>query len=205
MVTRTDKQRAPIGRPREFDAEAALEKAMLFFWEHGYEGASLAGLTKAMGISTTSMYAAFGNKEELFRKALQRYSEKPDSYLERGLLEPTAFGVASVVLNGVVRSTTQPEQPHGCLGVHSALVTGAGATSIRELLVEWRTDFYERLNERFQRAADEGDLPEGADPAVLARYLATLVGGIAVQAAGGVAREDLQVMADAALRTWPPR
>ena len=67
------------GRPRSFDVDAVTERALGAFWEHGYEGASLATLTDAMGISTTSMYAAFGNKEELFRKALERYSEGPSA------------------------------------------------------------------------------------------------------------------------------
>src|SRR3954452_1519312 len=98
-------QKAPIGRPRGFDADEALERAMMVFWEQGYEGASLTDLTRAMGISTTSMYAAFGNKEELFRKALQRYTEGPSAYLARALDEPTAIGVATAILAGVVRAT----------------------------------------------------------------------------------------------------
>ncbi|GAB6896957.1 TetR/AcrR family transcriptional regulator [Kineosporia succinea] len=204
MATRKDTRQTAIGRPRAFDTDAALEKAMVFFWAHGYEGASLSGLTRAMGISTTSMYAAFGNKEELFRKALQRYSEHPDSYLEQGLDQPTALEVATAMLNGVVRGTTRPDMPSGCLGVQSALVTGEGATGVRDLLVQWRTGIYDRLRERFERAVAEGDLPPGTDPGVPARYLATLVAGVAVQAAGGVPREDLQAMVDAALLSWPP-
>ncbi|MCP2263929.1 transcriptional regulator, TetR family [Promicromonospora thailandica] len=192
-----------VGRPRAFDPDEALEKAMIFFWQHGYEGASLAGLTKAMGISTTSMYATFGNKEQLFRKALRRYDDHPEGYLEPALREPTARGVATVLLNGAVNGTTRPDMPHGCLGVQSALVTSDGATQIRELLNERRRDIDARLRERFDRAADEGDLPAGTTPAVLTRLLSTAMSGIAVQAAGGVSREELQAMADAVLRAWP--
>ena len=118
------RQRRPTGRPRGFDADEALERAMLVFWEQGYEGASLAGLTGAMGISTTSMYAAFGNKEELFRKALERYTEGPSAYLDQALEEPTALGVATAILAGTVRTTTRPARPHGCLGVQGALAAG---------------------------------------------------------------------------------
>ncbi|ROO87084.1 TetR family transcriptional regulator [Actinocorallia herbida] len=197
------KQSGIIGRPRGFDADEALERAMLVFWEHGYEGASLAGLTGAMGISTTSMYAAFGNKEELFRKVLERYTEGPSAYLARALEEPTALGVATGILAGTVRTTTRPAHPHGCLGVQSALATGDSGDAVRDLLAAWRNDGCSRVRERFQRAVDEGELPPGTDPGLLARYVTTLAFGIAVQAASGVGRDELQEMADAALRTWP--
>ncbi|MFE2500204.1 TetR/AcrR family transcriptional regulator [Streptomyces scopuliridis] len=197
------KQSGPIGRPRGFDAEEALERAMLVFWEHGYEGASLANLTNAMGISTTSMYAAFGNKEELFRKALERYTEGPSAYLTRALEEPTALGVATAILAGTVRTTTRPAHPHGCLGVQGALTASDSGQEVRDLLVAWRNNGYSCIRERFQRAVNDGDLPPGTNPGLLARYVTTLAFGIAVQAASGVGRDELQAMADAALRNWP--
>jgi AcrR family transcriptional regulator len=176
---------------------------MLVFWEHGYEGASLATLTGAMGISTTSMYAAFGNKEELFRKALERYTEGPSAYLTRALEEPTALGVATALLAGTVQTTTRPAHPHGCMGVQGALASGDSGRGARDLLVAWRNNGCSRVRERFQRAVDDGELPPGANPELLARYVTTLAFGIAVQAASGVGRDELQEMADAALRTWP--
>jgi AcrR family transcriptional regulator len=198
----TGKRRA-AGRPRGFDPDAALERALLVFWEHGYEGASLATLTEAMGISTTSMYATFGNKEELFRKALERYTEGPSAYVARALEEPTAFDVATAIIAGTIRTTTRPAGPHGCLGVQGALATGDAGRGARDLLVDWRDDGYSTLRDRFGQAVDDGDLPPEADPAVLARYLTALAYGIAVQAASGVGRAELQEMADAALRAWP--
>ncbi|MFD5319894.1 TetR/AcrR family transcriptional regulator [Streptomyces sp. NPDC127098] len=197
------KQSGPIGRPRGFDADEALDRAVLVFWEHGYEGASLACLTKAMGISTTSMYAAFGNKEELFRKALERYTEGPGGYLARALEKPTALDVATAILAGAVRSTTRPTRPQGCMGVQSALTTSDSGREVRDHLVAWRNDSHSRVRERFQRAVDDGDLPPETDPGLLARYVTTLAFGIAVQAASGVGRDELQEMADAALHTWP--
>ncbi|MFG1686013.1 TetR/AcrR family transcriptional regulator [Nonomuraea sp. NPDC049269] len=197
------KQSGPIGRPRKFDADEALERAVLTFWEHGYEGASTAHLADAMGISTTSMYAAFGNKEELFRKALERYTEGPSAYLAEALEEPTALGVATAILAGTVRTTTRPAQPHGCLGVQGALAASDSGREVRDLLVAWRNDSYSCVRERFQRAVDDGDLPPETDPGLLARYVTTLAFGIAVQAASGVGRDELQEMADAALRNWP--
>ncbi|MGY2039392.1 TetR/AcrR family transcriptional regulator [Nocardia gipuzkoensis] len=197
-------QRRRTGRPRGFDADEALERALLVFWEQGYEGASLATLTDAMGISTTSMYSTFGNKEELFRKALERYTEGPSAYLVRALEEPTALGVAAAILAGTVRTTTRPANPHGCLGVQGALATSDSGRGVRDLLVAWRADGHSRVRERFQRAVDDGDLPADADPALLARYVTTVAYGIAVQAASGVERDELQEIADAALRAWPP-
>ncbi|MFH8462631.1 TetR/AcrR family transcriptional regulator [Streptomyces sp. NPDC017991] len=179
-------------------------RAMLVFWRHGYEGASTANLTNAMGISTTSMYAAFGNKEKLFRKALERYTEGPSAYMARALEEPTALGTATAILAGTVRTTTRPANPHGCLGVQSALTVSDSAEEVRDLLVAWRNDGHSCLRERFQRAVDEGDLPADTDPGLLARYLTTFGYGIAVQAASGVGRDELQKTADAALRNWPP-
>jgi AcrR family transcriptional regulator len=198
------KQRRPTGRPRGFDADEALERAMLVFWEHGYEGASLAGLTGAMGISTTSMYATFGNKEELFRRALERYTEVPSAYLLRALEEPTALRVATAILTGTVRTTTRPAHPHGCLGVQGALATSDSGREVRDLLAAWRNNGCACIRERFQRAVDDGDLPPESNPALLARYVTTLTFGIAVQAASGVGRDELQEMADAALLNWPP-
>ncbi|MFJ8007326.1 TetR/AcrR family transcriptional regulator [Streptomyces fagopyri] len=198
------KQNGPIGRPRGFDAAEALERAMLVFWEHGYEGASLARLTNAMGISTTSMYAAFGNKEALFRKALERYTEGPSAYLDRALEEPTALGVAAAILAGTIRTTTLASHPQGCMGVQSALAVGDSGQQVRDLLVAWRDNGYASVRERFQRAVEDGDLPAETDPGLLARYVITLAHGIAVQAASGVCRDELQAMTDAALRTWPP-
>ncbi|WP_055611841.1 TetR/AcrR family transcriptional regulator [Streptomyces phaeochromogenes] len=200
MATR---QKAPIGRPRGFDADAALEQAMRVFWEQGYEGAGLTDLTNAMGITRTSMYAAFGNKEDLFRKALERYTEGPASYGARAMREPTARQVATAFLAGSVRATTSPGCPAGCLGVQGSLAAGDAGRSARDALVVWRNEHVALLRDRFQQAVDEGDLSRDADPGALARYLMTVANGIAVQAAGGTTRDELQLVADMALRSWP--
>ncbi|MFF8592333.1 TetR/AcrR family transcriptional regulator [Streptomyces sp. NPDC015220] len=197
-------RQARIGRPRGFDADEALEQAMRVFWEKGYEGAGLTDLTGAMGITRTSMYAAFGNKEDLFRKALERYTEGPASYAARALEEPTARQVATAFLDGSVRATTRPDRPTGCLGVQASLAAGDTAAHARDALIAWRNEGTARLRERFRRAVTEGDLPPGTDPGQLARYLMTVANGIAVQAASGATREDLRQVADMALRSWPP-
>jgi AcrR family transcriptional regulator len=197
------RQAGAVGRPRGFDVEEALERAVLVFWEHGYEGATLSTLTAAMGISTTSMYAAFGNKEELFAKALDRYTEGPGAYLIRALKQPTALGVATEILDGTVRSTTRADRPHGCLGVQAGLATSSSGDTVRDTLTAWRTNGCASVGQRLRRAAEEEDLPSHTDPDLLARYLTTLSFGIAVQAASGVGRDELQELADAALQNWP--
>jgi AcrR family transcriptional regulator len=111
----------PAGRPRAFDVDKALDSALELFWTHGYEGTSLAMLTEAMGINVPSLYAAFGNKETLFRKALERYLATPASYMAGALREPTARAVAEKVLSGSIELVTHPNNPGGCLLVQGAM------------------------------------------------------------------------------------
>jgi AcrR family transcriptional regulator len=193
------------GRPREFDTDQALDTALGVFWRKGYEGASLQDLTEAMGINRPSLYAAFGNKEELFRRVLARYVEGPAACVLRALEEPTARAAAELLLSAAVDVVTNPLNPHGCLLVQGALVCGESAESIRRELVAHRVAGESAIRERFERALAEGDLPADADPADLARYVVTVLRGMAVQAAGGATREELHRVVEMALRAWPTR
>lgn len=194
----------PAGRPRVFDVEQALERALELFWRHGYEGTSLAMLTGAMGINTPSLYAAFGNKEQLFRSALERYLGAPASYMAGALSEPTARRVAERALAGSIELVTHPDHPAGgCLLVRGALATGPGSDAISRELSAVRAGGEDALCERFERAKKEGDLPPNADAAALARYLMTLNCGFSVQAAGGATRAQLEEIARLALQCWP--
>jgi AcrR family transcriptional regulator len=195
--------KAVMGRPREFDVDQALDRAMRVFWARGYEGASLTDLTAAMGITKTSMYAAFGNKEQLFRKSVQRYAAGPAAYATLALEEPTARAVASAFLHGAVGTTTSPDGFAGCLAVQGALAISDDSRPVHDLLVDWRNDAGVRLEQRFRRAVDEGDLPPGADPRRLARFIMTTGFGIAVQAANGLSAAELDEIVDTALAGWP--
>jgi AcrR family transcriptional regulator len=200
-----NKATVPKGRPREFDTDAALEQAMYVFWSKGYEGASLGDLTEAMGINRPSLYAAFGNKEELFRKACGRYAEGPAAFVYEALNAPTARSVMERLLYGTAEGTTGPRTPHGCLSVQGALACGEEAEGPKRELAARRVSYQQALRERFARAKAEGDLPEDADCAGLAGLAAAIYLGMAVQAAGGASRESLLRTAKTALRGWPGR
>jgi len=195
---------AIMGRPREFCCEQALDLALQVFWRKGYEGASMADLTEAMGITKPSLYAAFGNKEELFRKALDRYVDGPGGYFQVALGKPTAREVVSHVLYEAADALTNPSHPPGCLSVQGALSCGDAAETIKQELMARRAKGERDLRERFERALAEGDLPDGADAADLARYISAMLQGMAVQAAGGASHKQLRGIADMTLRSWPP-
>jgi AcrR family transcriptional regulator len=193
----------PRGRPRNFDIDKALDQALNVFWRKGYEGTSLADLTAAMGINRPSLYAAFGNKQSLFRKALDRYAAGPGSYVHAALNQPTARAVAEKLLHDAVQNLTNPANPRGCLAVQSALACGDDADCMRKELIRHREQLVTALRDRLQRAKKENDLPPDANPTDLARYLATLIHGLSVQASSGASRKDLQKVASLALQAWP--
>jgi AcrR family transcriptional regulator len=190
------------GCPRTFDVDQALDCALKVVWRKGYEGTSLADLTEAMGINRPSLYVAFGNKEELFRKALDRYAAGPAAHMREALEEPTARAVAERLLRETADVLTDPCHPPGCL-VHGALSCGEAAESTRQELNSRRSASEATLRERFERAKSEKDLPPAADAADLTRYVMTVIQGMAVQAAGGASRDELRRVAETALRAWP--
>ena len=192
-----------LGRPRAFDIDKALERALQVFWEKGYEGTSLSDLTEAMGINRPSLYAAYGNKEALFRKALDRYVERTIALVRDAINEPTARGVAERLLRSAADMVTNPHHPPGCLTVRGALSSGEEADPIRLELALRRSEGEAAIRERLERAKGEGELPTSTNPADLARYLATVYQGMSVQAAGGATREQLRRVAETALRAWP--
>lgn len=195
----------PRGRPREFDTEKALDAALSLFWRHGYEGVSIAALSEATGINAPSLYAAFGNKENLFCKVVDRYVQKPASYLRKALREPTARAVAEKALSGAIDMIMHPRHPDGCLLVHGALAVGPDADSIRKELNRRRAAAERAVCRRLEQAKASGDLTATADPAQLARFLMTVIWGLAVQAAGGANRSQLQETAEIAMQCWPGR
>jgi len=196
---------ATKGRPREFCVDAALAAALRVFWSKGYEGASMAELTEAMGITKPSLYAAFGNKEALFRKALDLYEREKMAYVGQALAQPTARKVAEHLLRGSVENQTSNSEPRGCLGVISSVACGAEAESIRAEVLDRGKVARRALVERMERARAEGDLPGHVDVEALTGYLYALIQGMAVQAGAGANRADLDRLIDTSMLMWPSR
>lgn len=192
-----------MGRPRTFDETQALDRALRVFWSHGYDGATLPHLTRAMGINRPSLYAAFGNKEALFRQALGRYNDGPGANLIIALEQPTARAVAERLFRGVIDLLTNPQNPGGCLWVKGVIGCDAANHALRQEFADQRAAGEAMLRQRFERAQAEGDLPADANPAELASLLNTVLVGMAVQTAAGAGREDLERAVVCALRLWP--
>ena len=192
-----------MGRPRAFDMDQALDQALHVFWEKGYEGTSIADLTKAIGINPPSLYAAFGNKETLFKKVLNRYEARRDEIFEEAFAAPTARQAIERLLESVAERLSGKDGPSGCLMVQAALCGGEECDSVRKDLAARRAQGEILIRRRLERGKKEGDLPKDADLVGLARYLATVMQGMAVQAAGGASRKELRAIANTALRAWP--
>src|SRR5258708_6310467 len=191
---------APRGRPRAFDPDAALDRAMHVFWARGYEGASLSDLTQAMRINRPSLYAAFGNKEQLFRKVLDRYMNGPLAYFGKALGAAKARDVVEQIFIGAANMPSDPRTPAGCLVVQGALACGDAAGSVRNEIAALRTTAKAALRRRLQRAKREGDLPPNADSGELAHYVMTVLHGMAVPGACGPRPDQQQPGAQTALR-----
>jgi AcrR family transcriptional regulator len=191
------------GRPRAFDHEVALEKAMNVFWSHGYEGASMALLTESMGINKPSLYGTFGSKEELFRKALQKYLTGPVAFVAQAMNEATARAVVEKILTGSAEFLSCPHNPRGCMVTQGALTCGQGSESVQQELTGHRRAYEAALRQRFERAQAQRDLPADIDPGELARYIATVHQGMSVQATSGATREELMAVVRLVLKNWP--
>jgi AcrR family transcriptional regulator len=192
-----------MGRPREFDVDQALDRALDVFWRNGYEGASVADLTAAMGINPPSLYAAFGNKAGLFRKALDRYVEQRTNFWHDAFEETSARAVVEHLLRQSADFLTETCNPQGCMIIRSAMSCSETEDAIKRELAARRAEGEGRLRVRFERALSEGEMPSDLDPADYARYIMTVLEGMSVRAASGVTREELHKVADMALRGWP--
>lgn len=197
---RYDQVMTPVkerGRPRSFDVDEAVDAAAEVFWKHGYDGASLADLTAAMGINRPSLYGAFGSKEELFHRVVARYAEHDMAYARLALDQPTGYEVARALLLDNVDAVTRSDRPAGCLTVMGG-ITSAGS-DVPEFLGASRTGGERALASRLERAVADGDFVAGTDAAALARYLMTVTEGHAVHASAGATRDELRASAQIAL------
>jgi AcrR family transcriptional regulator len=167
------------GRPREFDPDKALDAAVLVFWKKGYEGTSMPDLTRAMGINRPSLYAAFGNKEALFRKAVDRYVQSVGSFVKAALAEPKIRDAMMKLLKEPLLNSRP--RPRGCLLVHGALACADESEMIRRELAERRTLTESAVHQRLLQAVADGELSLTTNIKALAKFIATFNNGLAVQ------------------------
>jgi AcrR family transcriptional regulator len=192
----------PRGRPRSFDRETALEKAILAFWEHGYEATSVSDLTRVMDIGAPSLYAAFGDKRSLFDEVVREYGERYGSFGDRALAEePTARAAVERTLREAAAEYTAPDRPHGCLVIHAA--TNCSIPEVEESLRARRNANIAAFESRIRAGIAAGELPAGTDAAALARHAGAVVQGMSQQARDGASREELEAVAEIAMSIWP--
>ncbi|WP_202510087.1 TetR/AcrR family transcriptional regulator [Streptomyces sp. SID5643] len=190
------------GRPRSFDRETALEKALLAFWEHGYEATSVSDLTRVMDIGAPSLYAAFGDKRSLFEEVVRMYGTRYGSFTERALAEePTARAAVERALREAATAYTEPGHPHGCLVVHAA--TNCSTPEVEESLRERRNANVTAFESRIRADVAAGVLPPAIDAAALARHTGAMIQGMSQQARDGASREELEAVVEIALSIWP--
>lgn len=192
-----------MGRPREFDAQKALDQAVELFWAKGYEGTSMTDLTEAIGVNRPSLYAAFGGKEQLFIKALGRYQERIGAFAAPSLTLPSARGSVEAFLHALATFQSSPGTPQGCLLVQGALAGSEESRRVSQILCEVRESGVEMFRRCLERARDQGELPPSTDLDALARYFGTVAQGISVQAASGVSGQELHNTITIAMRSWP--
>jgi AcrR family transcriptional regulator len=190
------------GRPRSFDRETALEKAMRVFWENGYEGTSVSELTREMGIGAPSLYAAFGDKRSLFEEAVRVYGTTHGSGPARALIEePTARGAVARLLREAADEFTDPGHPHGCLVIHAA--TNCTTPEVEQAMREQRGASLAAIESRLRQGVSAGELPERTDTAALARFVGAVFQGMSQQSRDGASRAELEAVVDLAMAAWP--
>jgi len=191
------------GRPLSFDRDAALVSAMHLFWRHGYEATSVADLTRAMGITPPSLYAAFGDKRRLFLEAVHRYLGGIEA-IERSIADAaSAYDAARDLLVSAVLGDTGSDTPPGCLLASSLVTSSPEADAVREALADIRRGIEAALRARIERDIREGLLPPGTDAEMLAGHVFAVVQGMSTLAKDGAGRSKLMGIADAAMAAWP--
>lgn len=193
---------ATRGRPRSFDRDAVLDKAIRMFWRDGYAATSIRDLTDDLGIGAPSLYSAFGNKQHLFAEAVRVYDRQYGGFIDAALAEePTAAQAAARILREGPSRYTRRGLPSGCL-----IVTGdAGTTdpAVRDTLHRLREEKTAQLAAKIAHDVTRRTLPADTDPEPLARYTMTVLGALAQQARDGVSRAQLEQVASVAIRAWP--
>ncbi|MFS8198712.1 TetR/AcrR family transcriptional regulator [Streptomyces sp. CWNU-52B] len=179
-----------------------MEKAILAFWERGYDATSVADLTEVMGIGAPSLYAAFGDKRSLFEEVVTVYGTRYGSFGGRALAEePTARAAVERMLREAAAECTEPGRPRGCLVVHAA--TNCTNPEVEGFLRERRNANIAAVESRVGAGVAAGELPADTDAAALARHTGAMIQGMSQQARDGATREQLEALVELAMRIWP--
>jgi len=192
-----------MARPREFDEDHVLDRALHVFWDKGYDAASLADLQEATGLTKSSLYKAFESKEGLFRRVVERYHRDRLAFRVHALAQPTPRLIAESLLEQIVNLHTGKNTPSGCLVTLAALACSADARPLSEELSESRNEFERSLRERFESVKGAGPFPEGMNSLEAAAFISTFIQGLAVQARGGATRRQLRLLVAAVMKSWP--
>jgi AcrR family transcriptional regulator len=180
------------GRPRSFDRDDALRRAAHLFWRHGFSGTSTRMLTAALGISSSSLYAAFGTKAALFDEAVRTYALRYSAIYDRALAEPTPARVIETLLLESVHEFTRHDEGHpGCLTSSAVMADTSATLDVRTYAAD------------LQRA-DEARLRARIEPPALAGLVQTLWQGLSARAELGATRAELLAVAGLALALIPP-
>jgi len=195
---------ATVGRPRSFDRDTALERAMLAFWERGYDGTSISDLTNAMGIEAPSLYAAFGDKKQLFEEAVRRYGTGPGSFTAVALAEaPTARAAVERLLHEAASNYTRRGRPRGCMVISANAQRAPESEQINAHLRKLRQATDDALRQRIADDVATGELPTDTNAAALATFVSTVIAGMSNRARDGATRQQLQAVAKTAMAAWP--
>ncbi len=203
MELREPPVRRKPGRPLSFDRPAALEQAMLLFWRHGYEATSLSALTAAMGITPPSLYAAFGDKKQLFLAAVDRYLAGPSTPAQMIAAAPSARRAANDLLQAAAIGFTGAATPPGCLLASAAISCSPAAADVQAALAARRREIEAALRQRIAQAVQTGELPGDSDPDALAGHMMAVIQGLSTLARDGATRDKLLRVTVAAMRAWP--
>ncbi len=193
-----------LGRPRSFDRDIALQRAMETFWLLGYEGATLTDLQSAMGgITAPSFYAAFGAKEDLFRETVELYRRTVGNIPMQALMESaTARAGIEAMLTAAVNCFCSKDKPKGCLIVLGTMNCSRTSGKVQKHLLTLRLRRGEQIKKRLERGVEEGDIPCNADVAVLASFYTAVLLGLCMQARDGATRKALMATVDGAMAAW---
>lgn len=175
------------GRPRSFDPDEALHRALMVFWEHGYEGASLLLLQEATGLTAPQLYRAFESKERLFERTVRLYQDAYGHSIRADL--PITDALIDYLDRSAREFTTEPGR--GCLISTGLLATGRDAEAAAMIVRAERDQALAALKERLTEAAEQGEISDGTDVTGLARTIGALIQGMSVQARDGASYEDL--------------